>query len=123
MLFKCLEPDFSFSDERGQLVQLVHNGYEQVNVLTGRKGSSRGGHYHKVSQEAFYLITGKIELILKKDNKQERMTFVQGDFFAIEPFVIHSMNFLEESILIALYDHPIEDTEGEKDIYAEELLE
>ena len=41
-MYKTLKPDFTFTDERGTLVQLVHSGYTQVNVITTEKGVVRG---------------------------------------------------------------------------------
>lgn len=32
-MIEVLKTDFEHKDNRGQLVQLVHKGYEQVNVL------------------------------------------------------------------------------------------
>ena len=39
-----LRPDFSFSDERGFLVQLCREGWKQVNVSGSCAGTRRGGH-------------------------------------------------------------------------------
>ena len=52
-LLEKLRVDFDFHDSRGRLTQLVHEGYEQINVLVSLSGSERGGHYHKVSNECF----------------------------------------------------------------------
>lgn len=54
-LFEMLEEDFKYEDEKGKLVQLVHKGYSQFNILQSKKGSSRGGHFHRHSVEAFLL--------------------------------------------------------------------
>ena len=59
-LYERVRPDFEFSDTRGALVQLVHEGYEQVNVLTTRAGVTRGGHYHKETAEAFFVVDGRV---------------------------------------------------------------
>lgn len=40
-LYELLTPDFTFQDERGELAQLVHTGYEQVNVLVSRAGTKK----------------------------------------------------------------------------------
>ena len=38
-----LTPDFKFTDERGTLVQLVREGYAQVNVVHSKAGASGAG--------------------------------------------------------------------------------
>ena len=119
-LYDVLQADFLCSDLRGQLVQLVHNGYRQVNILESRKGAVRGGHYHKISREAFFVVSGSVDVAFKRGEQQETVRFQKNDFFLIEPYTIHSMSFCEDCILIALYDVPIEKADGAKDIYLEE---
>ena len=71
MLIEMMEPDFKFSNETGLLVQLVHEGWNQVNVLVSNAGATRGGHYHKVSKEVFYIVSGSIKLLIETENEKE----------------------------------------------------
>ena len=120
-LYERLKTDFRFTDERGELVQLTHDGYAQVNILESKKGVLRGAHYHKISREAFYVISGSLLVSLKKGRAWEQVRFQKGDFFLIPPGVIHSLFFSEECTLAALYDIPVEKENGMKDIYVEEV--
>ncbi|MCI9508037.1 MAG: spore coat polysaccharide synthesis [Oscillospiraceae bacterium] len=120
-LYNILQADFLCSDLRGQLVQLVHNGYQQINILESRKGAVRGGHYHKISKEAFFVVSGSVDVAFKRGEEQEIVRFLKNDFFLIEPYTIHRMSFCEDCVLIALYDVPIEKEDGTKDIYSEEI--
>lgn len=120
-LYNILQADFLCSDLRGQLVQLVHNGYQQINILESRKGAVRGGHYHKISKEAFFVVSGSVDVAFKREEEQEIVRFLKNDFFLIEPYTIHRMSFCEDCVLIALYDVPIEKEDGTKDIYSEEI--
>lgn len=117
MLYINRKADFAFKDARGALVQLVHEGYDQVNVLKTNAGVERGGHYHKISRELFYVVSGSVIVSLEKDGCKENKRFNEGDFFEIPPYVIHSMNFDEDCVLVALYDKCVELENGEKDIY------
>lgn len=117
-----LKLDFFFEDDRGKLVQLAHEGYEQINVLVSHKGVRRGGHYHKISNESFFVISGSVELLLEDldgTNIQKRM-FYANDFFRIRANKVHSMYFPEDCIMVGMYDKCIEKGDGEKDIYAKE---
>lgn len=116
MLYQSLKPDFTFTDDRGTLTQLVHTGYSQINVVTSKAGTLRGNHYHMRSTEAFYVISGAVDITLRLVNKEERAVFHSGDFFQIEPYTVHNMFYPEDTILVALYDIPIELEDGEKDI-------
>ena len=121
-LVRVLHTDFEFADERGTLTQLVHEGFRQINVLTTKRGVTRGGHFHRVCREAFYLISGAVEVTLKTAERTETAVFHEGDFFAVEPFVSHSMFFPEDCVMVQMYDRPVEQPDGGKDIYNETLL-
>ena len=118
-MIKTLQVDFQHQDARGQLIQLVHQGYEQINVLESKAGVFRGGHYHKISTEAFYVVTGSVEVHATRDKEEEKKTFHAGDFFAIEPYVVHSMKFPEDCIMVQMYSICVQGSDGTMDIYSE----
>lgn len=117
MLIEIKQPDFRFGDERGLLVQLVHEGYSQINVIETSKNSYRGGHYHKLNSEAFYIITGEIMLVVEKDGVSEKYHFTAGEMFEIPPLVSHSFFFTQDTILVSMYSTGVELENGKKDIY------
>lgn len=112
-MLQILKTDFDFKDERGSFTQLVHEGYRQINVIFSKKGVVRGGHYHKLNQEAFFVINGSLEVTVN----QEKFVFSSGDFFAIEAMDMHSFKFLEDSVLVSMYSVGVELPDGGKDIY------
>lgn len=114
---KIVVPDFIFGDDRGKLVQLVHDGFKQVNVITSKAGFKRGGHYHKLNTEAFYIVSGSFELVTRYEGKEEKQTFKAGDMFSIPPLVAHDFIYQEDTILVSMYDKGVELDENEKDIY------
>ena len=116
-MISFLTPDFSFKDERGFLFQLVRDGWKQVNVSKTVKGTVRGGHYHKTTREAFFIVEGGLDAVLEKDGELENHSFKQGDFFVIEPYAVHSFTFTADTLMVALYDVGVEKTDGTKDIY------
>ena len=117
-LFEKLNIDFEHSDNRGRLVQIIHDGYKQVNILETKKGVTRGSHYHKRCREAFYVVRGRVEVSLKRGEEAETIEFGTDDFFAIDANTFHSMFFLEDCLMIQMYDIPVEAENGEKDIYS-----
>jgi len=118
-MIKVLKPDFSFVDERGSLTQLVHEGYKQVNVIESKKDAFRGKHYHKVNEEAFYIISGSFKLEASKLGSDiiETYDFKTGDMFLVESYVVHSFYFLEDTTLVTMYSLGVELPDGNKDIY------
>ena len=116
-LYRLKKIDFRHEDQRGALLQLVHEGYRQINVLETREGVARGGHYHKISNEAFFVVRGSVEVALQDLLERATVKFTKGDFFEIPPHVGHSMYFPEDCTLIVMYDTPVEKEDGTKDIY------
>jgi dTDP-4-dehydrorhamnose 3,5-epimerase-like enzyme len=119
MLVETMKPDFKFSNEVGQLVQLVHEGWKQVNVIHSKKESIRGGHFHKENREAFYIISGRLQLELSCNNVKEEYEFGPEDMFIISPFQLHSFRFLEDTVMVSMYNLGVELENGNKDIYTE----
>ena len=119
-LYQLRKTDFQFSDTRGSLVQLVHEGFVQINVLESKKGAVRGAHFHKRAIEAFYLINGSVEVTLRSKEVEEKVVFQKGDFFEIYPFALHNMYFPEDCLMVQMYDIPVENEDGTKDIFTED---
>lgn len=119
-LYKSREVDFRHLDVRGSLTQLIHEGFMQINVLKSKKGVARGSHFHKRSVEAFYVIDGSVEVTLWDKKDKETVVFREGAFFEIPPFVLHNMVFLEDCTMVQMYDRPVENEDGTKDIFTED---
>ncbi|MBQ2847713.1 MAG: cupin domain-containing protein [Clostridia bacterium] len=119
-MITIIKPDFIFEDERGSLVQLVREGYKQINICTSKAGVERGKHFHRLNREGFYVIEGSFTVVAKLGSKNASFKFKKGDMFIIEPNVIHTFNYHEDSILVAFYDRGVELSNGTKDIIPEE---
>ena len=117
MLIETVKPNFEFKDERGELVQLVREGFSQFNVITSHENVVRGGHFHKLNTEAFYIVSGKCLVKVKNEKgEQDERVFSSGDMFKIEPFIMHSFEYQEETLLVSIYSSGVE-IEGGMDIY------
>ena len=119
MLITYLRPDFVFENDAGSLKQLAHDGWKQVNAITSRPGSVRGGHYHKYNQESFYVVKGRFLLTVWDKETREEYEMKEGDMFLIPPYVFHTFEYWEETLLISLYSEGVELSETEKDIWTE----
>ncbi|MFQ9511436.1 polysaccharide biosynthesis C-terminal domain-containing protein [Enterocloster lavalensis] len=119
-LIKIITPNFQYEDLRGRLVQLVRTGYCQVNIIESVAGATRGGHYHIQNREAFYVIGGKLKLTvwhLNVGTQKEEYEFSENAMFEIEPYTIHSFEFIEPTMLVSMYSMGVELADGKKDIY------
>lgn len=119
MLYVNLTPNFQHVDERGGLTQLIREGYRQVNYITSIGGAVRGGHFHKINKELYYIIKGSVDVVLELNGETERHRFKAGDMFHIPPLVKHTFIYLEDSALISMYDKGVELGDGKMDIFTE----
>ncbi len=119
-LVEIISPDFIFEDDRGLLAQITHETFGQVNAVYTRKGAVRGNrHYHRTTKEAFFIISGEVEVYLQLDEQEETHTFKTGDMFIIPENVKHTFDYKEDTYLVALYTSCVEKEDGTKDIISD----
>lgn len=112
-----MKPDFKYTDERGTLTQLVRRGFSQINVITSEGGTCRGGHFHKLNTEAYYIVKGMCKVTAYTEKKKQSEIFSEGDFFFIGPYITHDFEYIENSILVTMYSLGIESDNGDMDSY------
>lgn len=76
-----------------------------------KKGKRCSMHYHKNKDETFYILSGKVLMEVKGEEKIMR----KGDSQHITPLMRHRFNGLEESVIIEFSTH-----HEEGDSYREE---
>lgn len=114
---KFIKPDFIHKDDRGFLSQITSKGkWSQVNYIKSNIGSIRGNHYHELNRELFYVIEGRFFLILEIENTKLVYDIVAEDMFIIEPRVRHSFEYIEQTMLITMYDKGVQLENGKMDI-------
>ena len=68
MLEKISKITSAFSDERGDIKNILEKAINHVALITSKAGSIRGNHYHPNDTQYCYLITGKFESHAKDIN-------------------------------------------------------
>lgn len=105
-------------EERGELAVLHPQGpvFNPVYFnLNPGPGFYRGGHYHNVKIETFYVISGTMRLrwIDLHDGREETMTVTEGDLVTIHPRCAHRIEAIETCRAIeystSAYDFPGDD--------------
>lgn len=120
-MIKKLNADFTQTDSRGTICQILSIPNSQVNYLFTKKGAERGNHYHKKNKEFFFVINGKVRISaysVKNPEEKEEYVFQSGDLFLVEPYSMHSFAFLEDTQMTVIYDIGVE-CDGSKDIFTE----
>lgn len=114
---KILRAEYVRSDERGNLIQLITKNFKQLNILSIKHGNKFGGHYHKHKEEVFYVVSGWVDVVTTnvKTGKPEKHTFLEGTMFLVEPYDIHTIIAVRDSVLVEALTEPYH----EDDVHAE----
>lgn len=102
---RVAKPTGGFSDRRGTLVEIVNTGrWGQVGVTRSRRGSRWGGHYHKLTTEVFYIVSGKVRFETRRmpRGRVVRRTVGPGHAVTIEPMTLHTLTALEPTVWVAV---------------------
>lgn len=93
---KLLTPYMINKDSRGMFTGIINSGtWEEINIIETDEGCIRGGHYHKLTLELFYILSGEIEVEVSREDKAKEVHLVrEGAIFLIEPFEIHTFRCL-----------------------------
>jgi dTDP-4-dehydrorhamnose 3,5-epimerase-like enzyme len=90
-------------EERGEFVQIAYQ--EEMHHLAFfeiRRGFSRGHHYHQKKEEIFYVVQGKLRVLLMDMDtlqKEERI-LEKGDKVRIRPLCGHIFYGLEDAWVV-----------------------
>lgn len=91
---------------------LVNQGdWQEVNFVSTQANQFRGGHFHTRTNEVIFLLKGKAKVELQDcHHPEQKQQFVlnSGEGIRIEPYVLHSLLYLEDSEQIALLDTPFD---------------
>jgi dTDP-4-dehydrorhamnose 3,5-epimerase-like enzyme len=98
-----------YVEERGELV-LLADGDEIRHItfftLNPGKDFFRGGHFHKKKTEKFYVVSGKLNILIVDVDTKEKdiIEIIAGQRVTIYPFCAHKFQAVTESHVIEYYD-------------------
>lgn len=115
-----------FVDERGAIFDILTANIRHIGMITCKKGSIRGNHYHKIQTQYTYIEKGKLEMTTKdlrgKDAKPQTVVLAEGDLVTCPPMVIHAYRALEDSVFYDFTTLPREEGGYEADTFRVELV-
>jgi dTDP-4-dehydrorhamnose 3,5-epimerase-like enzyme len=95
-----------FSDSRGKIIDIFSKkNFEHCSIVTFKKNSVRGNHFHKKSIQSAYIINGTFKVISVKVNKKfnyntediENINAKIGDYITHYKFEAHTYKCLSKS--------------------------
>lgn len=122
MAIKVTKIKPEFKDERGYISRLVDTDdypIRAVLYITSKKGTVRGNHFHKADAHFVYCLSGKFRYSekdsIKPRSKKQSVILKPGDVVLSKPGIIHSMEFLEDTVFLAITTEAREQEKYEKD--------
>lgn len=104
-MIKFLENYTQILDSRGFMKGLINQGnWKELNFFFTKSGQIRGNHYHKITDELFIILKGKMEIELtsvnpkcKNNNNSKKVIVKNGDVFIIKKNTRHIFHILEDT--------------------------
>jgi quercetin dioxygenase-like cupin family protein len=116
---KVSRPAASFVDDRGQIIDLLEN--EEVNavtLITFKKGAVRANHFHKLTSQWNYVVSGEIKVVTQSEGEAPVETILKaGEMLLTEPNVRHALKAMQDSELMVFTKGPRGGKEYETDTY------
>lgn len=96
-----------FEDERGDISHILpdETPITSAILIKSKKGAIRANHYHKKDTHHVYMIKGKMKYTYKKNStgySKREIIVSEGEVITTPPLTTHAMEFLEDSVFIAL---------------------
>ncbi|MBX4201232.1 cupin domain-containing protein [Candidatus Parcubacteria bacterium] len=115
---KKLKPDFT--DARGSITDIINEKVSHVGIITTAKGAVRANHYHKLSTQYNYILSGSFEVTVadaKTPQKFKKHILNEGDLMTIHPMTIHQFKALKKTVMLDIISQSRANNAYEKDVY------
>lgn len=118
VIIKKIDP--VHTDERGTIVDLLNEKLNHVGLIVTEKDAIRGNHYHKLSIQYTYVLSGKFEVLIAKSDSPtnvKKIILGPGEIIIIPPGIIHQFKALEKATIIDMISESRAGTGFEDDVY------
>lgn len=93
-------------DKRGRIIKVLEGKITSVLVIPSKKGAVRANHYHKRDTHYVYMMSGRMRYTTKdlshKGARKESVMLKSGDLVYTPAMTAHAMEFLTDSVFLAL---------------------
>jgi quercetin dioxygenase-like cupin family protein len=91
-----------YKDERGEIIDVWEGDFKALQLIFSKKGTVRSNHYHKTGGHLLHVLKGKMRYLEKPvDGGEIEDTIInEGDSVFTGPMLIHTTEFLENTVLI-----------------------
>lgn len=116
---KIVRKNCVFEDKRGKIIDILENEIiEYVTLISSKKGTIRGNHYHKESVQYTFVLKGSLKLLTQTSGEKIEMRVIKpGDLVFTPPMEKHALIALEDSEILVLTRGPRGGENYEKDTF------
>lgn len=107
-----------FEDERGVIQDLLVQPLDAVTAIFTQRGAIRGNHYHKLTTQWTYIVSGKLLIKTRTpDGQVENSIYWPREMACEVPGVVHAWQALEDTHVLVFTRGPRSGEAYEKDTY------
>ena len=115
---KKLKIKINHKDNRGIISDILENeNINAITLITIKKGSIRGNHYHKKTYEWNYVISGKMKLVTKKKGLKKSVVLSPGEIAVTVPYEHHALVGISSCKVLVFTKGPRGGKEYESDTF------
>jgi len=105
---KVVRIDYTKKDDRGEITDImVKEIVEYVTMITSLKGSIRGNHYHKKTDQWVYILEGKLKMLTQMPDEPVMATILEKGHLAMTaPMERHAMIAMEDAAFMVFTRGP-----------------
>jgi len=109
----------NFEDARGTIMDIFTKApKDHATIIFTKKDGVRGNHYHKLTTQSDFIVSGSMEIFGKKEGEQVRREVIGVNSFVIwEPNEQHSFRALEDTVFITFNEGLRGGEDYEKDTF------
>lgn len=117
---KIEHKEVNFEDARGTITDIfVKNPKDHCTIIFTKKGAVRGNHYHKLSTQHDFIVSGRLRVVTQKVGEREIHETEMGpnDLATYEPSEAHAFLALEDTVFLTFVDGVRGGNDYENDTY------
>jgi len=118
--------DPAFVDARGEIMNLFEGRIEHIALITSKKDTVRGNHYHQEDHQYIYLVSGAFEshsVDIRNPEKRQVLEVKPGDIVSTPAYIGHAQKFTEDSVFLALTTRQREEGKYEQDTLSYQVID
>ncbi len=117
---KFYKISINHKDDRGVISDIIEKKINSVTYVTIKKGKIRGNHFHKKTVQWNYILSGKVKLFYKNNEKSKtikKILLKRKDLAVCNKLEPHAFKAISDCEMMVFTKGPRQGKEYEKDTF------